>query len=449
MKVFGFEIFRATPEHAAAEEPAIVKQTTPTSLAPASSVAGSGWWPVFGGIREAFSGAWQRNIATPFQDVLAFSAVFSCVTLIATDIAKMRARLVAEDADGVTRPVPRGSQPAVLSRPNHYQLWIQFIAQWLFSKLLWGNAYVLKERDGRGAVTALYILDPARCRPLVATNGDVYYALSEDVLAGITAGIPAIPASEIIHDVMYAFFHPLVGLSPIYACGLAAVQGLRIQTSSAKFFQQGSALGGVLTAPGAISDETAKRLKEFWDGRFAGSENAGRIAILGDGLKFESMTMRSTDAQLIEQLRWTAENVATAYHVPAFKIGVGTMPAYAANAIESLDQQYYSQCLQHLIESIEALLDDGLSFKAPQHIEFNLDDLLRMDSATLVDVQAKAVAAGIATPNEARRRLNLPPVAGGNTPYLQQQMFSLAALDARDRANPAPSTLPAAGGAKP
>jgi phage portal protein BeeE len=243
MKVFGFEIFRATPEHAAAEEPAIVKQTTPTSLAPASSVAGSGWWPVFGGIREAFSGAWQRNIATPVQDVLAFSAVFSCVTLIATDIAKMRARLVA-------------------------------------------------------AVTALYILDPARCRPLVATNGDVYYALSEDVLAGITAGIPAIPASEIIHDVMYAFFHPLVGLSPIYACGLAAVQGLRIQTSSAKFFQQGSALGGVLTAPGAISDETAKRLKEFWDGRFAGSENAGRIAILGDGLKFESMTMRSTDAQL-------------------------------------------------------------------------------------------------------------------------------------------------------
>jgi hypothetical protein len=34
----------------------------------------------------------------------------------------------------------------------------------------------------------------------------------------------------------------------------------------------------------------------------------------------------------------------------------------------------------------------------------------------------------------------LKPVKGGETPYLQQQNFSLAALDARDRANPAPAT---------
>jgi phage portal protein BeeE len=151
------------------------------------------------------------------------------------------------------------------------------------------------------------------------------------------------------------------------------------------------------------------------------------------------MTMRSTDAQLIEQLKWTAENVCTCFHVPAYKVGVGTPPAF--NNIEALDQQYYSQCLQILIECIELLLDEGLSIKAPQSTEFDLDDLLRMDSATLIDVQAKGVGAGLVAPNEGRRKLGLPPVKGGETPYLQQQNYSLAALDARDRAMPAPSSV--------
>ena len=418
-------------------EKSLTALSTPTS----SSPVGSGWWP-FSWIREGFSGAWQRSIPTPVTDVLAYSAVFSCVTLIATDIAKMGLRVVEELADGTRRPAVRARQLAVLKKPNHYQTRIQFVLQWLISKLTWGNTYVLKERNGRTEVIAMYVLDPCRVQPLVAPNGDVYYSLSGDVLAGIEAGIPAIPASEIIHDVMYPLFHPLIGISPIYACGLAAVQGLRIQTGSAKFFANGANLGGVLTAPGAISNETAQRLKEFWEQKYVGAENTGKVAVLGDGLKFEGMTMKSTDAQLIEQLKWTAENVCTAYHVPAYKVGVGTPPAY--NNIEALDQQYYSQCLQILIESIEALLDEGLDVEAPVSTEFDLDDLLRMDSATLIDVQAKGVGAGIIAPNEARKKLNLPPVKGGDSPLMQQQNYSLAALDARDRANPAPTTLPAA-----
>ena len=113
-------------------------------------------------------------------------------------------------------------------------------------------------------------------------------------------------------------------------------------------------------------------------------------------------------------------------------VGVGDPPTYTN--IEALNQQYYSQCLQGLIESIELLLDEGLELPKPYGTEFDLDGLLRMDSATLIDTEAKAVGGGIKSPNESRRRLNLPPVLGGETPYLQQQNYSLAALDRRDRA---------------
>ncbi|MNU03698.1 Phage portal protein [compost metagenome] len=71
-----------------------------------------------------------------------------------------------------------------------------------------------------------------------------------------------VPAREIIHDTMICLFHPLVGVSPIYACGLAAMQGMAIQDQSAQFFANGSKPSGILTAPKSISDETAQRLKE-------------------------------------------------------------------------------------------------------------------------------------------------------------------------------------------
>jgi phage portal protein BeeE len=53
---------------------------------------------------------------------------------------------------------------------------------------------------------------------------------------------------------MITFWHPLVGVTPIYACGAAATQGSRIQANSAKFFENMSRPSGQLTAPGEISE---------------------------------------------------------------------------------------------------------------------------------------------------------------------------------------------------
>jgi HK97 family phage portal protein len=248
-------------------------------------------------------------------------------------------------------------------------------------------------------------------------------------LAGIGTETVIIPQSEIIHDRFNCLFHPLVGLSPIYACGLAATQGLSIQNNSANFFGNASKPGGLLIAPGRIDETNASRLKEYWDNNFTG-KNAGKIAVLGDGLKYEAMAVNPTDAQLVEQLQWTAEIVCSTFHVPPYKIGLGDMPTY--NNIQALNVEYYSQCLQVLIEAIELSLDEGLSTGENLGTEFDLDGLLRMDSVTQIDTLDKAVKGALMKPNEARRKLDLAPVEGGESVYLQQQNYSLAALAKRD-----------------
>jgi phage portal protein BeeE len=93
---------------------------------------------------------------------------------------------------------------------------------------------------------------------------------------------------------------------------------------------------------------------------------------------------------------------------------------------------------------MEQCLDAGLALEPDQRTEFDLDGLLRMDASALYEALGKAVGGGWMAPNEARERVNLPPVSGGATPYLQVQNYSLAALDRRDRAQGAPSTSGAA-----
>lgn len=395
------------------------------SLQQPSGYASGGWWPI---IMESFPGAWQKNIEVKRDSVLSSSAVFSCISLIAGDISKMPVWLTNKSSSGIMVPQEAGDLPRLLAKPNSFQTRMQFFENWVNSKLSSGNTYVIKIRDSKGNVKELRILDPYRVRPLVSESGSVYYEVSPDNLSGLTEPV-TLPAREIIHDRFNCLFHPLVGLSPIFACGMAATQGNSILENSTKFFRNGGKPSGVIVVPGNISEEQAKIIKANWDTGYSGA-NAGKTALLSAGASYSPIAFNAVDSQTVEQLKMTGEVVCSTFHVPPYKAGIGNAPT--VDNIEALEQQYFSQCLQTLIEAIELCLEDAFSLSAKQSIDFQTSTLLRMDTERRYTTYSSAVKSAILTPNEARRKENLPPVVGGDEPYLQQQNYSLAALARRD-----------------
>jgi len=409
------------------------------------------WWNHgWGPITESYAGAWQQNVivASDKPTLLASSAVYACVTGISSDIAKLPIRLVEEKegTEGIWVETESASFSPVLRKPNHYQNRIQFMQQWILSKLLYGNAYILKERDGRGVVVKLYPLHPLCVTPLVAEDGSVWYQVKRDYLSGITDAEAevAIPAREIIHDRMAELWHPLVGVSPLFACANSATMQSKALANSQRLFSNASIPSGVLTAPGEISQDTANRLKQDWQANFSGT-NYGKTAVLGDGLKWDPTTITADHAQLTEQLKFSVEDVARAFHYPLFKLN-GVYPTY--DSIQSLIVMYYSDCLQELIEKAELCLDEGLDIPKPMGTEFDIENLLRMDTASLYE--SNKSASDWMTIDEQRRRANLPPLPiGGDTVYRQQQDHSIEAIAKRDEgvdpfgtAKPEPAPAP-------
>lgn len=426
MNIFGFELS--------------VRRAAPRPVSDGRGI----WRPI---VREPFSGAWQRNQEWTTESVLAHHAVYACISRISQDIGKLWPRIVERTEDGIWKEAgDTYARNALLRRPNRHQNHIQFKEWWTTSKLLHGNAYVLLERDGAQRVRAMYLLDPTRVKVLVSPDGQVFYELQSDNLAGLEGEQVAVPASEIIHDRMNCLFHPLVGTSPIFAAGTAANMGLHIQNNSASFFGNGSNPSGILSTPASITPSKAEELSELWANRF-GRDKSGGVAILGDGMKFEAMRMSAVDSQTIEQLKWTAETVCSTFHVPPFKIGVGERPTYQNG--ELMNQVYYSDCLQSLIEQWELCVDGALGFETPTEgrtlgVELDLDGLLRMDTATQIKTLAEGTRGGVYAPNEARRKVDLPPLEGGDTIYLQHQDYPMEKVFNRVDLDAAPEPEPPA-----
>jgi phage portal protein BeeE len=163
-------------------------------------------------------------------------------------------------------------------------------------------------------------------------------------------------------------------------------------------------------------------------------------------MKFTSFAMKGADSQLVEQMRYSDEQICQPFGIPPFKIGIGSLPANMD--VDSINLLYYDGALSTHIEAMENLLDEGLAIPNSLGIWMDTEPLLRMDVGKQAEVETKLVAGKIKTPDEGRSRFNLAPTGGGSTLWGQNQDYPLGML--ADRATwdpnmqpPAPTPAPA------
>lgn len=391
-----------------------------------------GIWQRF--IHEPFAGAWQHNKEEHRATLLTYPTLYACIYRISTDIGKLPFIVRRRSDAGVMELLPKSPLYKVLREPNHYQTETQFREFWMLAKLICGNAYILLSRDSKGKVDGMYVMDSHRVLPMITDAGEVYYQLYTDVLNKFPRDYPyknlVVPGSEIIHDRCNPLFHPLIGVPPVAAAYLPALKNLKILQNAADFFGNNQQPGGLLTAPAGMSEEDAQAVRDYWETAFSGG-NSGKIAVIGADMKFTTFAMKSIDSQMIEQTRYSDEQICQPFGIPPFKVGIGTIPA--GLGVDGINQLYYNDALQTHIVHMEELLCWALKAREPERIELDLDPLIRMDEKKRAEVETKLVSGKIKTPDEGRAKFNLPPTGGGDTLWGQYQDYPLSMLQERWR----------------
>ena len=143
-------------------------------------------------------------------------------------------------------------------------------------------------------------------------------------------------------------------------------------------------------------------------------------------MKYTAFSMKAIDSQMVEQMKYSDEQICQAFGISPYKIGIGQPPGGWKS--DDVNVEYYGDVLSPIIEGMEALLNAGLEVPDNVTIELDTSPLWRMDEGKQAEVQSTLVSGKIKTPDEARKSLNLPPTGGGDTLWGQNQDYPLGML---------------------
>lgn len=415
----------------------------------AKDAPGARWfWPTTGGAGDMGPpGTWQRNL-NPTSDpsiLVAFSAVYACVQRIASDMGKLPIRIVEIDPNTLEQ-VDLSEDPfeKLMRQPNGYQSRVDFIQTLMCSTLLQGNGVAWMRRNGRNEPIELHPWDWRTVEPRIGDDGSIFYKLGPNKFAGFNNGFVA-PARDVIHHRMpMASAYPLHGVTPIYAAAASGSLGLRVLQQSQQFFGNMARPSGVLSSDNNIDKDTAEDIRGRWRNNYR-EGGIGDTAVLGFGLKWQSVTLSAIDAQLIEQLRFSVEDVCRVFMVPTFLVGDTSKVTYRNS--EQLARAYLQGCLGYHVEALQERLNLAFDFGTRFKILFDLDALLK----TELDQRFAAYqnAKGILSPNEIRALEGYGPKKGGDEPLRQMQDIPLSMASPPALPAPAPAVAPAADNTPP
>lgn len=389
---------------------------------------------------------WQRGYdAQPCGERLAI--IEACVSAYAQTIAMCPGDHWRQTGRNGRERVANSALSRILRQPNGYQSASDFLLNLVRSLMSEGNAYALALRNNRFEVQELHLMSARSSRGAVAETGDVFYTLGgneivEAALASQGARLGMVPARDVLHVRLHTPRHPLLGESPLTNAAMDVMMAGMMSSQQIAFYANQGRPSAVLTTDQVLNREQVDQLREKWDEQSQGL-NAGKMPILSAGLKVQAWGATAEAAQFAEVMKLTKENIALAYRVPLQVLGIGGTGQVGST--EALMQLWLGSGLGFAINHVEQAYDRlfGLAGARKEYTEFDTAMLLRSSMKERLESLARAVQGGIYAPNEARAIEDLPEVAFGDEPRVQQQVVPLSAAEGIPSAPAAPAAPPA------
>ena len=387
-----------------------------------------------GSVYRAYYGHTSSGKTVTERSSMQVTAVYACVRVLAEAVASLPLHLYKEEDGSKVKATDHPLYFLLHSEPNEEMTAYSFWETLMTHLLLWGNGFVQIIRNGKGEVTALYPLMPNRMTVDRDENGHIYYQYLW------SKGSDAPTMKETIvklspHEVMQIpglGFDGLVGYSPIAMAKNSIGLSMACEEYGSKFFENGAAPSGVLEHPGILKDP--EKVRDSWQAAFGGSQNAGKVAVLEEGMKYSPISINPQEAQFLDTRKFQIDEIARIFRVPPHMIG--DLEHATFSNIEEQSLEFVTYSLQPWLTRIESAISRSLltpEEKKIYYARFNVDGLLRGNYASRMQGYATGISNGFMCVNDVRRLENMdlvPDEEGGNLFLVNGSMTPLRSAGA-------------------
>ena len=376
------------------------------------------------------------------------TAVYACVRILAEAVASLPLHVYEYQDDGGKKLVHDHPLYYLLhDEPNPEMTSFVFRETLMSHLLIWGNAYAQIIRDGTGRVLGLYPLLPDKMDVQRDDRGNIYYVYSRNSDENPTFkeyGNIKLKAEDVLH-IPGLGFDGLIGYSPIAMAKNAVGMTLACEEYGASFFANGANPGGVLEHPGVLKDPS--KVRESWNSVYRGVNNAHKIAVLEEGMKYQQIGIPPEEAQFLETRKFQINEIARLYRIPPHM--VGDLDKSSFSNIEQQSLEFVKYTLDPWVIRWEQSLQRSLLLpgeKGKYFIKLNVDGLLRGDYQSRMNGYAVGRQNGWFSANDIREMENMNPIPdeeGGNLYLINGAMTKLADAGAFAKTDTGQQSAPA------
>lgn len=378
----------------------------------------SAWEEFFGELVTSESAGEPVNRKT----ALSVPAIWAAVNVLSSTIASLPLhayRKTGEDREKLTgRPIYKLLHTAPNQRWTSYK-WRKYL---MYSALTSGRSLTWIDRPQPGNVRALWPLDPeATSVEWDEQRKRLLYRYKPE------QGTEQVYSEENIIDIPWMLdFDGISHVNPLNKLKRAIGLSIALERYGARFFNNGGVpplqLTGPIRSPGA-----AQRASSDLSQRIANASKGRSVLAMPEGHELKGIGFNPEESQMMEARRFAVEEIARVYNVPIVFLQDLTHGTHSNT--EQQDLHFVKHTINQWVVSIEQELNLKLfGSSSDRFVEFSVDGLLRGDFQTRMTGYSQAIQNSINTPNEVRRKENLPPMEGGNQLMIQQNMSKLEQL---------------------
>lgn len=340
------------------------------------------------------------------MDYLGIPAVLAGLRLVSETVAGLPLHLYHRQVDG-GRNRAEDRNEADVWKYNENRNEMEIRSSLIFQMLVRGIAYARISRIEGGA------------RKIQEISADYIIEKTDDLMGKKIYGIKSDPYANdadtwVSEADMFVLRGTFNGNSLLDLCRNSLELTKAAQDYGSTLYANGARPSGVLTHPGKLSDDARRRLRSDFEKLHSGLANAGRIAVLEEGLTFTPTSTSPEDAQTIQTREFQVREVCRIFGIPPAKMGLGG----GGESIEAQNIQFLTDCIQPHLIRVEQEANRKL---VREHEwgwytwEHSVEGLLRADILTRYKSYSIGRNWGWLSVNQIRKLESWDPIPGGDT----------------------------------